>query len=85
MLYHWHRDYIIKGVDDIDLHHIYRAIEFLGDEIKDQQDKTPFSPRCIKDLLEENLCYEHRDLFTELDFVFFDTTSIYKATSDISN
>jgi transposase len=73
----WHRDYIIKGVDGIDLHHLYRAMEFLGDEIKDQQDKTPFSPRCIKDLVEENLFYEHRDLFTELDFVFFDTTSIY--------
>lgn len=73
----WHRDYIIKGVDDIDLHHLYRAMAFLGEEVEDQQDKTPFAPRCIKDLIEEDLFYDHRDLFTGLDFVFFDTTSIY--------
>ena len=73
----WHRDYIIKGVDDLRLHHLYRAMEFLGEEVEDQQDKTPFAPRCTKDLIEENLFYERRDLFTELDFVFFDTTSIY--------
>ena len=73
----WHRDYIIKGVDYLDLHHLYRAMGFLGEEIEEQKDKTPFAPRCIKDLIEENLFYERRDLFTELDFVFFDTTSIY--------
>lgn len=73
----WHRDYILKGVDDLKLHHLYRAMAFLGEEIEDQKDKTPFAPRCIKDLIEENLFYERRDLFTELDFVFFDTTSIY--------
>lgn len=73
----WHRDYIIKGVDDISLHHLYRAMAFLGEEIANQQKKTPFAPRCTKDLIEEHLFYEHRDLFTGLDFVFFDTTSIY--------
>jgi len=73
----WHSDYIIKGVDDLNLHHLYRAMAFLGEEIEEQKDKTPFTPRCIKDLVEENLFYERRDLFTELDFVFFDTTSIY--------
>lgn len=73
----WHHDYIIKGVDTITLHHLYRAMAFLGEEIEEQKDKTPFSPRCIKDLIEENLFYERRDLFTGLDFVFFDTTSIY--------
>lgn len=73
----WHRDYIIKGVDDIGLHHLYRSMAFLGNEDEDQQDKTPFAPRCTKDLIEENLFHEHRDLFTGLDFVFFDTTSIY--------
>ena len=73
----WHRDYIIKGVDEIGLHHLYRAMAFLGSQIEDQQDKTPFAPRCTKDLVEENLFHEHHDLFTGLDFVFFDTTSIY--------
>ena len=73
----WHRDYVIKGVDDLSLHHFYRAMAFLGEEVAEQQEKTPFAPRCTKDLIEENLFYEHRDLFTGLDFVFFDTTSIY--------
>jgi transposase len=73
----WHRDYIIKGGDEIRLHHLYRAMAFLGSQVEDQQDKTPFAPRCIKDLVEENLFDEHRELFTGLDFVFFDTTSIY--------
>jgi transposase len=73
----WHRDYLIKDIDDLELHHLYRAMSFLGEEIDDQRDKTPFSPRCTKDLIEEELFYRNRDLFTGLDFVFFDTTSIY--------
>ena len=73
----WHGDYIINGVDDLKLHHLYRAMAFLGEEIPDQKDKTPFSPRCTKDIIEENLFLERRDLFTGLDIVFFDTTSIY--------
>ena len=73
----WHRDYVINGVDELKLHHLYRAMAFLGEEIPDQKDKTPFSPRCTKDIIEENLFRERRDLFTGLDMVFFDTTSIY--------
>jgi transposase len=73
----WHQDYRIEGVEDLSLHHLYRAMAFLGDEIEDQEDKTPFSPRCSKDLIEEAMFDEHRDLFTGLDLVFFDTTSIY--------
>ena len=42
----------------------------------DQKDATPFAPRCTKDLIEEALFLERRDLFTGLDLVFFDTTSI---------
>lgn len=34
-------------------------------------------PRCTKDLIEEQLFGRRRDLFTDLDIVFFDTTSIY--------
>jgi len=41
-----------------------------------QADKTPFAPRCTKDLIEERLFAHRRDLFTELQLVFFDTTSI---------
>jgi len=73
----WRRDYVIEGVDDLDLHHLYRAMTFLGEEVTDQEDRTPFTPRCTKDLIEEGIFFERRDLFTGLDIVFFDTTSIY--------
>jgi transposase len=49
---------------------------FLGEVVADQKDATPFAPRCTKDLIEEALFLERRDLFTGLDLVFFDTTSI---------
>ena len=67
----WHRDYVIKGVDDLSLHHLYRAMAFLGSEIEDQL------PRCTKDIIEEELFHRHQDLFGALDIVFFDTTSLY--------
>ena len=73
----WRRDYIIEGVEDLSLHHFYRAMAFLGEDVEDQKDRTPFSPRCIKDLAEEGIFSERRDLFTGLDLVFLDTTSIY--------
>jgi transposase len=73
----WHRDYVIEGVEELSLHHFYRAMAFLGEEIEDQRGATPFSPRCIKDLIEEGMFFERRDLFTGLDLVFFDTTSLY--------
>jgi len=50
---------------------------FLGEELSEQEDRTPFTPRCTKDLIEERLFDYRRDLFTDLDLVFLDTTSIY--------
>jgi hypothetical protein len=73
----WCRDYTIEGAEELSLHHLYRAMTFLGEQTEDQNDATPFSPRCTKDLIEENIFLERRDLFTGLDLVFFDTTSIY--------
>jgi transposase len=73
----WCRDYLIDGIDGLDLHHLYRAMGFLGEAIEDQDGATPFSPRCNKDLIEESIFSHRRDLFTNLDLVFFDTTSIY--------
>ncbi len=73
----WRRDYLIDDVEGLDLHHLYRAMAFLGEEVKDQKDATPFSPRCNKDLIEEIIFFDQRDLFSELEMVFFDTTSIY--------
>jgi len=73
----WRRDYLIDDVEELELHHLYRAMTFLGEEVKDQKDATPFAPRCNKDLIEEMIFSHQRDLFSELEMVFFDTTSIY--------
>lgn len=73
----WHRDYVIHGVDGLSLHHLYRAMAYLGEEVEDQSDRTPFSPRVTKDVIEEELFHLRRDLFSGLDIVFFDTTSLY--------
>ena len=35
----WREDYAINGVEDLDLHHVYRAMAWLGEELgEDQQD-----------------------------------------------
>ena len=73
----WRRDYLISGIDDLQLHHFYRAMSFLGEELEDQADAMPMAPRRNKDLIEEMLFSANKHLFTELDLVFFDTTSIY--------
>ena len=75
----WKDDYTIEGVADLDLHHLYRAMAWLGEVLPSaQQDgATPFAPRTNKDLIEEALFARRRDLFSDLDIVFFDTTSIY--------
>ena len=72
----WQRDYRITGTDEIALHHLYRAMGFLGEEISDQKNRT-HAPRCTKDLIEERLFDHRKDLFTDLDLVFLDTTAIY--------
>ena len=73
----WRRDQRIDGIESLSLHHLYRAMAFLGEETEDQQDRTPFTPRCIKDTIEEDLFHANSDLFTGVDLFFFDTTSIY--------
>lgn len=73
----WRRDYVIDGAEELELHQLYRAMAFLGGEVLDQAQATPFSPRCSKDLVEEALFARNRNLFSSLDLVFFDTTSIY--------
>jgi hypothetical protein len=75
----WKAGYEIPGCEALQLHHLYRAMAWLGEELPhDQQaDKTPFAPRCTKDRVEEELFHQRRDLFTGLQLVFFDTTSIY--------
>jgi len=56
------REYKIEGIEGLDLHHFYRAMAWLGES---------------KDKVEEGLFLRNRDLFSGLNLVFFDTTSIY--------
>ncbi len=73
----WRQTVRIEQTQEISLHQLYRAMAWLGEDLADQTDKTPFAPRCTKDLIEERLFERRRDLFTSLELVFFDTTSIY--------
>jgi hypothetical protein len=75
----WQLDYALAGVDCLALHHLYRAMAWLGEplEASQQQGATPFVVRTTKDLVEEGLFARRQDLFSTLDLVFFDTTSIY--------
>ena len=74
----WLADYDIPGVDGLALHHLYRAMAWLGEELgaDEQGGATPFAPRTVKDLVEERLFERRRDLFSELSVVFMDTTSL---------
>jgi hypothetical protein len=75
----WKDRYQFHGCEALELHHLYRAMAWLGEELPEDQQagKTPFAPRCTKELIEEGLFDHKRDLFAGLQLVFFDTTSIY--------
>jgi hypothetical protein len=74
----WLSDYDVPDADGLGLHHLYRAMAWLGEELpaEEQGGATPFAPRTVKDLIEEELFACRRDLFSELSVVFLDTTSL---------
>ncbi len=71
----WLDGYAIEGVRALDLHHLYRAMAWLGEELDDQSGATR-APRRTKDLIEEALFQRRRNLFSNLSVVLFDTTSL---------
>jgi hypothetical protein len=71
----WMTDYRIDGIDGLQLHHLYRAMAWLGEEIAPAA-AGALAPRCVKDLIEERLFERRRDLFSDLSLVFMDTTSL---------
>lgn len=74
----WREAYRLPGTEDLGLHHLYRAMAFLGEPLADQPGARILNtPRCTKDWIEEELFEQRRDLFSTIDLVFFDTTSIY--------
>jgi hypothetical protein len=58
----WRRDVRLPGTEGLELHHLYRAMRWLGE---------------TKAAIEEALFLQRRDLFTALTLAFFDTTSLY--------
>jgi transposase len=72
----WKEDFQINGAEDIELHQLYRAMGWLGEQ-SIQLGHDARSVRCRKDLIEEELFRRNRTLFSELEVVFFDTTSLY--------
>ncbi|HYZ41316.1 MAG TPA: IS1634 family transposase [Stellaceae bacterium] len=72
----WRADYRIDGTEGLRLHHLYRAMAWLGEPLADQSGASGLAPRCHKDLIEEELFVRRRDLFAELSVVFMDTTSL---------
>ena len=74
----WREDYRIDGIAGLQLHHLYRAMAWLGEELPaTEQTGRTLVPRCVKDLVEERLFARRRDLFADLSVVFMDTTSLY--------
>jgi hypothetical protein len=75
----WKHDYQLDGAAELGLHHLYRAMAWLGEPLPDdeQRGSTRLVPLCTKDRIEEGLFGRRRDLFSQLQVVFFDTTSIY--------
>jgi len=74
----WRADYRLPGTPSLDLHHLYRAMAFLGEPLADRPGARVLeTPRCTKDWIEEQLFEQRRDLFSTIDLVFFDTTSLY--------
>ena len=71
----WMEDYDIPGAGKLDLHHFYRAMAWLGEEMEEKRAEA-LAPRCVKDAIEEKLFDRRRDLFTDLSAVFMDTTSL---------
>jgi len=74
----WREAYQLPGTEKLELYQLYRAMAFLGEPLKDQPSPLVLkTPRCTKDRIEEELFERRRDLFSEIQMVFFDTTSIY--------
>ena len=73
--YAWREAYAVAGVDELDLHHAYRAMAWLG-EPTGEEGTGPSGVRTTKDRIEEALFARRKDLFSSLQMVFFDTTSL---------
>ncbi|HEX8827570.1 MAG TPA: transposase [Xanthobacteraceae bacterium] len=72
----WLEAYRMEGAEALELHHLYRAMAWLGGALADQSGAGR-APRRTKDLIEEQLFARRKSLFSDLSVVLFDTTSLY--------
>ena len=78
----WMRDYAIAGAAGLDPHHFYRTMGWMGEPVRGgEESKREFGKNTVdlyrKDVFEEALFSLRRDLFSQMELVFFDTTSLY--------
>jgi Transposase DDE domain len=74
----WMHEQAIEGIEALSLHQLYRTMGFLGEPVvPPSHDATALELRTRKDAIEEALFARRRDLFSDLELVFFDTTSTY--------
>src|ERR1700730_15436482 len=69
-------DYRIEGTEAVQLHHLYRAMAWLGEAPAHPTRGSERPPRCRKALVEEGLFARRPDRFPELSVVFIDPTSL---------
>ena len=54
---HWRDDYHIDDIDGLDLHHLYRAMSWLGEEIKNHQLSWWFDGEPLKAVLKDSATF----------------------------
>jgi Transposase DDE domain len=72
----WLDAYRVDGAAGLELHHLYRAMTWLDEELADQSGATR-AKRRTKDVIEERIFAHRRGLFSDLSVALFDTTSLY--------
>ena len=73
---HWLRDEGVAGSEELQLHHLYRAMSWLGETLE-TDDESARTTRSTKDVIEERLFDGRRNLFDDLELVLVDTTSLF--------
>ena len=74
----WREAYRLPGTETLELPQLDRAMACRGEPLQDQPGTLVLkTPRCLKDQIEEERFEPRRDLFSEIELVFFDTTSSY--------
>ena len=74
----WMLDFCVSRTEYVELHQLYRAMAWIGESIDiGISKKSKGYQQFTKDSIEYLLFARNRDLFSTLEVVFFDTTSIY--------